>query len=118
MSRLAVSLAERFGASFAAGTYIDEMTLDLTDVETPALIALLKQAIADDRYPLSERVQIWQGILDKLEPRPAHEPARSPPKIYASPTKDRWRPRRGCQSPNGVSDLSAHNAAAARSTWW
>jgi hypothetical protein len=71
------------------------MHLDLTDAETPALIALLKQAIADDRYPLSERVQIWQGILDKLEPHPAHEPTRPPPKIYAPPTKGRWRPRRG-----------------------
>jgi hypothetical protein len=42
------------------------MNLDLTDTEAPALIALLKHAIADDRYPLSERVQTWQGILDKL----------------------------------------------------
>jgi hypothetical protein len=63
------------------------MHVDLTEAETPALIALLKQAIADDRYPLSERVQTWQGILDKLEPRPAHEPARPPPKIYAPPTQ-------------------------------
>ena len=86
---------EWFRTSFSAGTYIDEMTLDLTDAETPALIALLKQAIAHDRYPLSERVQIWQGILDKLEPRPAPEPARPPRKIYAPPTKGRWRPRRG-----------------------
>jgi hypothetical protein len=42
--------------------------LQITDTGAPALIALLKSAIADDRYPLSERVQTWQGILDKLEP--------------------------------------------------
>ena len=70
------------------------MTLDLTDAEAPTLIALLKHAIADDRYPLSERVQTWQGILDKLEPPPAR-PLAAPPKIYAPPTKGRWRPRRG-----------------------
>ena len=33
------------------------MHLDLCDTETPAIILLLKHAIADDRYPLSERVQ-------------------------------------------------------------
>ena len=71
------------------------MTLDLTDAEAPALIALLKHAIADDRYPLSERVQTWQGILDKLEPRPARPPAASPPRIYAPPTKGRYARRRG-----------------------
>ena len=27
-------------------------TLDLPDIEAPALIALLKHAIADDRYPV------------------------------------------------------------------
>jgi len=71
------------------------MTLDLTDAEAPALIALLKHAIADDRYPLSERVQTWQGILDKLEPPPARPLAAPPSRIYAPPTKGRWRPRRG-----------------------
>jgi hypothetical protein len=69
--------------------------LELTDAEAPALIALLKHAIDEDRYPLSERVQTWQGILDKLEPRPARPLAAPPPKIYAPPTKGRWRPRRG-----------------------
>jgi len=71
------------------------MNLDLSDTEAPALIILLKRAIADDGYPLSERVQTWQGILDKLEPRPARPLAAPPPKVYAPPTKGRWRPRRG-----------------------
>jgi hypothetical protein len=71
------------------------MNLELTDTEAPALIALLKHAISDDRYPLSERVQTWQAIVDKLEPRPARPLAAPPPRIYAHPTKGRWRPRRG-----------------------
>ena len=69
--------------------------LKLTDTEAPALITLLKNTIADDRYPLSERVQTWRGILDKLELRPARPLAAPPPRIYAPPTKGRWRPRRG-----------------------
>jgi len=71
------------------------MNLELTDTETPVLVALLKHTIAGDRYPLSERVQTWQGILDKLEPPPARAAASPPPRVYAPPTKGRWRPRRG-----------------------
>ena len=93
------SVAERgFAPSFpgtAPSSYIDGMHLELTDAEAPALISLLKRAIADDRYPLSERVQTWQGILDKLEPPPARPLAAPPSRIYAPPTKGRWRPRRG-----------------------
>jgi hypothetical protein len=70
------------------------MNLDLTNSEAPALIALLKRAIADDRYPLSERVQTWQAILDKLEPPPARPLSAPPSKIYAPPTKGRYH-RRG-----------------------
>jgi hypothetical protein len=52
--------------------------LELTDTEAPALVALLKNAIADDRFP----------------PPPARPLAAPPPKIYAPPTKVRYR-RRG-----------------------
>jgi hypothetical protein len=41
------------------------MNLELTDTETAAVILLLKHAIAEDRYPLSERVQTWQGICER-----------------------------------------------------
>jgi hypothetical protein len=68
--------------------------LDLDDEQAAALIALLKHAIADDRYPLSERVQTWQGILDKLETPPARPLAAPPAKIYAPPTKGRYGRRR------------------------
>jgi hypothetical protein len=40
-----------------------DMHLDLTDDEKPALIALLKRAIADDPYPLSPCVETLKAIL-------------------------------------------------------
>jgi hypothetical protein len=46
------------------------MTLDLADEEKLALAAELKRAIAEDRYPLSPRVQTLRAILAKLEPPP------------------------------------------------
>jgi len=58
-----------------------------------ALAAELTRTIADDRYPLSPRIRTLQGILDKLEPRPAHEPL-SPLKRYEPPAKSRYRARR------------------------
>jgi hypothetical protein len=69
------------------------MQLDLTDEEQIALAAELTRTIADDRYPLSPRIRTLQGILDKLEPRPAHEPL-SPLKRYEPPSKSRYRARR------------------------
>ena len=48
-------------------------TLDLTDEETLALAAEIKHTIAEDRYPLSPRIRTLQGILNKLDPRPAHD---------------------------------------------
>ena len=61
------------------------MNLELTDTETPVLIALLKHAIDDDRYPLSERVQTWQSILDRLAPPPVRP--------LAFDALDRWSDR-------------------------
>jgi hypothetical protein len=69
------------------------MTLDLTEEEELALAAELKRTIADDRYPLSPRIRTLQGILDKLDPRPAHDPA-PPLKRYEPPSTGRYR-RRG-----------------------
>src|SRR6516165_8988797 len=56
----------------------DDDLSPLTDDEKVTLIALLKRAIDDDRYPLSPRIGMLRGILAKLEPpRPA--PAPLPP---------------------------------------
>ena len=60
------------------------MTLDLSDLETDALATLLRRVIADDRYPLSPRVQLLRGILGKIHPEPPRAPL-SPPKVYAPP---------------------------------
>jgi hypothetical protein len=54
------------------------MPLDLDDDEKAALIELLTDTIAADRFPLSPRVKRWQAILDKLDP-PAPKPAPYPP---------------------------------------
>jgi hypothetical protein len=70
------------------------MTLDLTEEETAALATLLKRAIADDHFPLSPRVQTLRVILDQLEPRPAQLAASPEPRVYAPPSKGRYR-RRG-----------------------
>jgi hypothetical protein len=71
----------------------DDALSRLSEDEKTALAALLKRTIADDRYPLSPRVRTLQGILDRLEPRPA-KPAASPePRVYAPPSKGRYRRR-------------------------
>jgi hypothetical protein len=84
------------------------MNLDLTDEETRALLNLLIDAIEDDRYPLSPRIQTLRAVLMKFAkmegvapelaaklrryaPPPAPSP---PPKVYEPPTKGRYR-RRG-----------------------
>jgi hypothetical protein len=51
---------------------------ELDDDDRRDLIALLKEAIARDRYPLSPRVRRWMRIVAKLEP-PAPRPMPLPP---------------------------------------
>ena len=51
---------------------------DLDDTEADALATLLTRTIIEDRYPLSQRIQVLKGILDKLRPPPA------PPAIAAA----------------------------------
>ena len=66
----------------------------LTDDEKTALTALLKRTIDADRYPLSPRIGMLRGILDKLvEPRPLPEPL-APPKRYEPPSRGQYRRRR------------------------
>jgi hypothetical protein len=66
------------------------MQLDLADEETEALARLLRNAIDGDRFPLSPRVQLWQGILAKIRPEPMREPLPSP-KHYEPPRAGRRR---------------------------
>jgi hypothetical protein len=71
------------------------MHLDLTDGETAALIQELHDILESDRYPFSQRIRTLRAILGKLRPEPAREPSPPPPKVYAPPTKGRFRERRG-----------------------
>jgi len=59
---------------------------DLTDDERRELIALLRRVIAADPFPLSPRVRLLRGILDKLQPpSPRAEPS-PPPKSAGTPS--------------------------------
>jgi hypothetical protein len=70
------------------------MHLDLTDAEAEALAQELDGTINYARYPFSPRIQTLRAILGKLRPEPAR-PASSPePRVYAPPSKGRYR-RRG-----------------------
>jgi hypothetical protein len=72
------------------------MHLELTDEQTEALVRELSQLIDGDRYPLSPRIVALKEILGMLRPEPARAATVAPPpRIYAPPSKGRWRPRRG-----------------------
>jgi hypothetical protein len=70
------------------------MPPDLSDAETEVIVRLLRQAIDNDRYPLSPRIQEMKAILDKLGPEPVRYPPPPPLKHYAPPRVGRSR-RRG-----------------------
>jgi len=61
---------------------------DLDDTEKAAVVALLKRAIAESRYPLSPEIRTLKRALDKLEPPPARthpepKPAGTPSAVLA-----------------------------------
>jgi len=61
------------------------MQLDLTDVETLALLNPLTETIESDRLPLSPRIAMLRGIIAKFGPMgPAPPPPARPPRS-ASP---------------------------------
>jgi hypothetical protein len=68
--------------------------LELSDEQTEALLRELSQIIEYDRYPLSPRIRTLKEILGKLRPEPARPAASPPPRVYAPPSKGRYR-RRG-----------------------
>jgi hypothetical protein len=72
------------------------MNLELNDLQADVLIRELSQIIQSDRYPLSPRIMALKEILAMMRPEPARAAAAAPPsRIYAPPTRGRWRPRRG-----------------------
>jgi hypothetical protein len=78
---------------FGKPPYLPSMTPDLTDEETAALVRLLSDAINNDRYPLSPRIQTLKAILAKLRPEPVREPL-PPQKVYGPPRATAARRRR------------------------
>jgi hypothetical protein len=69
------------------------MHFDLTDEETAALLRELDEIVENDRYPFSPRIRTLRAILAKLRPEPVRKPL--PQKVYAPPSKGRYRRRRG-----------------------
>jgi hypothetical protein len=55
-----------------------DMTLDLTDEETAALLRELDGLIDADRYFLSPRIRILKAIRAKIRPEPVREPLPPP----------------------------------------
>ena len=52
---------------------------NLTPDEAAALIRLLRDIIAEDRFPLSPRVRTLKSVLAKLDPTPCRTVAPYPP---------------------------------------
>jgi hypothetical protein len=71
------------------------MDLKPTDEQAAALVRELNNIVQNDRYPLSPRIVALKEILGLLRPAPERAAAAAPPpRIYAPPSKGRWRPRR------------------------
>jgi hypothetical protein len=68
--------------------------LDLSDDEAAALTKELHDIVENDRYPFSPRIRTLRAILAKLRPEPVRRPF-PPLKVYAPPSKGRYRRRRG-----------------------
>jgi len=68
--------------------------LDLTDEEAGALTQELQNIVENDRYPFSPRIRTLRAILAKLRPEPATRNPLPPLKVYAPPSKGRYK-RRG-----------------------
>jgi hypothetical protein len=82
-------MVERYGPH-----HISLMNLPLTDEEAAVLTRELTDITWNDRFPLSPRIRTLSAILGKLKPATARPAASPEPRVYAPPTKGRWR-RRG-----------------------
>jgi hypothetical protein len=72
------------------------MNLELDEADKAALVALLRETIAADCFPLPPRIRALRTILDKLEPAkprpepyPAPKPAGVPSMVLAKKKKRR-----------------------------
>jgi len=69
------------------------MTPDLTDDDKAALIELLRETIAADRFFMSPRIRRLKAVLAKLDPPPP--PATGSARSLAVQRADRCRPHSG-----------------------
>jgi hypothetical protein len=69
------------------------VNLELSDDESAALTKELRDIVERDRYPFSRRIGVLKAILGKLAPEPVRAPPLPPLKVYAPPTKGRYRRR-------------------------
>ena len=60
--------------------------LNLDDDDRMELAAVLREAIARDRYFMSPRVKRLRAILDRLEPPPSRPEPYPPPKPAGEPS--------------------------------
>jgi hypothetical protein len=70
---------------------------DISEEDRAELIAIVKAAIAGDRYPLSPRVRRWRAILAKLDPESvsaAEVPTAAPARPYEPSILARRQKRR------------------------
>jgi hypothetical protein len=58
------------------------VTVDLDEADRAALVALLKQAIAADPFPMSPRVTLLRGIMAKLKPTPVRSKPSAAPNAF------------------------------------
>jgi len=80
--------------SYLGALYMARMNFALTDDEVAALARLLRQAIDNDRFPLSPRLAPLKTILAELEPpAPQPEPLPPLPPAGAPPSHGRYRRR-------------------------
>jgi hypothetical protein len=63
------------------------MHIDLTAEETAALARELTDITWSDRYPLSPRIKVLEGIRAKLRPQPVRPAASPSPRVYEPPSK-------------------------------
>ena len=65
--------------------------LELSDDDAQELVRVLRGAIDSDRFPLSPRVQVLRAVLARLRPEPARPAASPAPRVYAPPSRRRYR---------------------------
>jgi len=66
-------------------------TIDLTDEQLETVIRILRRAIDEDRYPLSDRVRTWKDALAALDPSSVPKPIVGRPPLQSVPRAARPR---------------------------